>query len=368
MAKDLTLSKRPAKKDRERLVLFGLIERFLQEGKPIGSSTLQAAGFEDLSSATIRNYFASLEADGLLEQAHTSGGRAPTELAMRLYAEHVLATYPLESAEGFGKTLEASPQVVFTLHEIAEELSLAAGAPVFLSAPRFDRDFIQDVKFVELDHGRMLGIVITDFGVIRTEVLHSSTPVTLASCRRLEAYVRWRLRGGDEPQGLSLDEEGFVKRFYNELMARYLTGYASFQEEDIRRTGFSTLLAYPEYQDALALTSALSLLENAELARSFLAHARRSGELKVWIGQDTGVDCKGAMLCLPYHIHGAAVGAIGLLGPMRMDYRKQFARLRAAASRLSELLTASVYKHKIEVRQPSPFLAKICLENKRIEE
>jgi heat-inducible transcriptional repressor len=79
--------KKPTKDERERLILFGLVDLYLQSGKPIGSNTLRENGFEALSSATIRNYFAKLEEEGLVKQQHSSGGRIPTATAYKIYAE-----------------------------------------------------------------------------------------------------------------------------------------------------------------------------------------------------------------------------------------------------------------------------------------
>src|SRR5262245_56440636 len=77
--------KRSNKQDRERMVLLGVIDYYLNTCKPVGSNALKEAGFEDLSSATIRNYFAALEEDGYLIQQHISGGRIPTSKAFRIY-------------------------------------------------------------------------------------------------------------------------------------------------------------------------------------------------------------------------------------------------------------------------------------------
>ena len=66
----------------KRKVLIGLVEYFIKTGKPVGSNTLKETGFGDLSSATIRNYFAHLETEGYLTQQHSSGGRIPTNLAI----------------------------------------------------------------------------------------------------------------------------------------------------------------------------------------------------------------------------------------------------------------------------------------------
>src|SRR5580698_5023185 len=79
--------KKPAKDQRENLILFGLVDLYLQSGKPIGSNTLKENGFDALSSATIRNYFAKLEEEGFVKQQHSSGGRIPTAAAYKAYAQ-----------------------------------------------------------------------------------------------------------------------------------------------------------------------------------------------------------------------------------------------------------------------------------------
>ena len=86
----------PKKMDKKKIVLFGLIDLYIKAGKPIGSNTLRANGFECFSSATIRNYFSDLEKLGYLTQQHSSGGRIPTTLAYREYVNNFLNDEKLE--------------------------------------------------------------------------------------------------------------------------------------------------------------------------------------------------------------------------------------------------------------------------------
>lgn len=167
-----TLSKsRLSKKERELKVLFNLIELYISEGQPIGSKTLMEKRFKSLSSATIRNYFASLEAGGFLSQQHASGGRIPTEEAYRIYAEEFLKDGVLN--ENKDKKLKelayfADKNLALYLQRAAQLLSETTGYPVFLSAPRFDQDFITDIKLVLIDANRCLCVVLTELGLIRS--------------------------------------------------------------------------------------------------------------------------------------------------------------------------------------------------------
>ncbi|MDP1609016.1 MAG: heat-inducible transcriptional repressor HrcA [Chlamydiales bacterium] len=357
--KSLT-SKKPSKNDREQAVLLGLVELYLKLGKPIGSQTLQDHGFESLSSATIRNYFSKLEELGFLKQPHTSGGRIPTDRAFRLYADtfQEQGIVEQEQIDLFQKTLHKESQEVATLlHKAAETLSEITQCAVFASSPRFDQDFIQNVKLVSLNEEKMLAILITDFGLVRTETIYLDRPVSESFLPLCEKYFLWRMNKGDK---ILFEREADTKtaqRIYNEVIVRHVVGYVNFPEEDIFRTGLSKLLNYPEFNDPTALASSLSLLEDPIQMRAMLRSCSQKGKLTSWIGDEldphipSGAEC--AVLAVPYHIHTTISGSIALLGPMRMPYRNLFGLIQLCSEHISELLTKSVYTFKITYRQPT---------------
>lgn len=349
--------KRIGKQDRERKILLGLVEYYIQTGKPVGSNTLKEAGFGDLSSATIRNYFANLEEAGYLTQAHSSGGRIPTHLAYRIYAEHYFDQDPIEfKKEQFHSLSEFdSREIARFLQEAAESLSQASRCAVFLSAPRFDHDFVVDVKLVSLDALRCLCVLITDFGVVQTEILRLPEKLSSFAVKRIETYFHWRLTGIGQPENLEPEEEVIGQAFYNELMLRYIVGYSNFVDEDIYRTGFSQLLNYSDFQDTRLLASGLSLFENTHSMRLLLKECAALNRLKFWIGDDldhyiSNSNC--SILVIPYYINHKPVGALGVLGPTRLPYRALFGMLRLFSECVSETLTRNIYKFKISFRQP----------------
>ena len=143
-----TLSKKPAKDEREQIFLLGLIDLYIKSGRPVGSNTLRESGFDSLSSATIRNYFSRLENQGYLKQQHSSGGRIPTPLAYKLYASHNLnqGTLPEKELETLKTALnQETREVTSYLMSAAEIISEASGCAVFLSSPRFDHDFVLEI-------------------------------------------------------------------------------------------------------------------------------------------------------------------------------------------------------------------------------
>ena len=354
--------KKPSKDQREKLVLLGLVELYLKYGKPVGSNTLRENGFEALSSATIRNYFAKLEEAGFLKQQHSSGGRIPTNAAYKLYAETVKDTDDFDEKERLhllSSLQSETREVNLYLQKCAELLSEKTQMAVFLSSPRFDQDFILDVKMIGIDNTRCLCILITDFGVIKSEVLYTDKKLSNFTLKRIEQFFQSKISGREKPE-LSKEEEAIASKFYSEVMLRHIVSYNHFSSVDILKTGFSKLLSYSDLtEDASGLASGLSFFENNEALKMMLSESCKDTELKCWIGEDliplssSGHSSSCAVIIFPYKINQTVAGAIGLLGPSRIPYKELFNILKTASEAVGQSLTKSLYKFKISFRQPA---------------
>jgi heat-inducible transcriptional repressor len=360
---------------REKQVLLGLVEQYLISGKPIGSHTLKEAGFDHLSSATIRNYFAKLEEEGFLMQPHTSGGRLPTEKAFQFYAceskgQGIIDRDLLLRISELRRI--STKEIGAIIRKFVEQLSSFTGTAAFISAPRFDRDFVVDIKVVPLDHERCLFVVLTDFGMVQTEVLPIKDKLTTFSAKRIESYLRARLTGQEHDHTLEPDEERIAQEYYNEVMVRFLIGYSNFAEEDLLWNGLSEMLHYPEFRDPALLAESMALYENSTGMRHLVRDVCAHQSLKVWIGDElkpfAGNHPPATVAAIPYRIHQQTVGALGILGPMRIPYRKFYGILEAMSEALSDCLTQNLYKFKLTFRQPMPLQKRIeYKETKMIE-
>lgn len=370
--KSATFKSLPARKlpknDREQAVLLGFVELFLKSSKPIGSQTLQENGFESLSTATIRNYFGKMETQGYLKQQHTSGGRIPTQKAFRFYADHFKDQGMIDGGqeEAFVAALaKENREIATAIHKAAEALSEETKCAVFISMPRFDQDFIQDVRLLQLDPTKLLSVLITDFGLIRTETIYLDQKVEIPFLRSAEEYFLWRMNKGEKPLFQNESEAKIAQRIYNEVMVRHVVGYANFPEEDVLRTGLSKLLSYQEFNDAAALAKSLSLLEDKSQMRAILRETVQKNQMMTWIGDElcpfVPADSECTVISIPYRINQATAGAVAILGPMRLPYRNMFGLCQAFSELLSRKLTETMYKFKISFRQPQS--SEILLEN-----
>lgn len=351
---------KPLKAEREKQVLFGLIEMYIQTGKPVGSQSLQESSFESISPATIRNYFAKLEEDGLLIQAHASAGRIPTPLAFKLYIADVAQNYPLDPKEQAwikSSLIKETKEVITYLQEAADLLSELGVCATFLSSLRFDQDFIHDIKLVPLDASRLLSILITDFGLVHTEIMRVDTKLSQFSIKRVENFFKFKMTGLNRPE-LSEEEELFAKRLYNEVLMRHLVNHVHFTHADVYKTGFSKLLIHPDFAELSQLSSTMALFENEHSLQTILQDAQRTNQLIRYVGDDLNHFIKtkepiASILAVPYFIHQNTAGAFGVLIPMRSDYKRLIALLELFSECISQTLTKSVYTYKISYRKPS---------------
>ncbi|MDN3507411.1 MAG: heat-inducible transcriptional repressor HrcA [Simkaniaceae bacterium] len=344
------------KHDREIHILYGLVEHYIRTGAPVGSSALKDALFKDLSSATLRNYFAKLESSGFLRQEHSSGGRIPTDSAFKLFAMQSLDQGSIDKKEkAFLKSrlLGETREVASYLGYAADVISEATECAAFISSPRFDQDLVQKIKLLKIDHNRCLCVVITDFGIVHTETVYTPETLSQETLGKIELYFAARIENRAVPD-IDQATETFAKQLYSEIMLRHISGYANFHADDLHKTGFSRMLAYPELQDATTLASGLAIFENPNEMRRLTREARELGDLKFWIGTDLGTSTECAVIAIPYCIGGKPAGAVAILGPKRLPYAKLFAMLQEAAENISENLTQNLIKFQISFREPTP--------------
>lgn len=365
---EIDTEKKSSKKQREHLVLLAMVDYYIKVGKPVGSSTLKEQGFPDLSSATIRNYFATLEKKGFLHQHHTSGGRLPTDRAYRVFAEHVLEERKkgTEMPSLFAAQEEEAKEqhMALFLQKVGQNLSDLTGCATFLSAPRFDHDYIVDCNLVHVDEKRCVSLLITQFGLIYTEVVHLPIPLSKKTLEKVKEYFQARiLQKEPKKEHLTKEELSLANHLYQEVMARYFVSYTNFSQEDVYKTGFSQMLRYPEFQEAQALTGSLLLFENTQALRALVRQCLKAEGPKFWIGEDLGTFVDAAANCSiiasSYLIGQKPVGAIGIIAPMRIDYEKMFTLIEQASEEISSFLTNTLYKFKVTYRSPKGKLQQV---------
>jgi heat-inducible transcriptional repressor len=329
---------------RQRGLLALVVEEYVASGEPVGSKHLVERGGLDVSSSTVRHELAELESRGLLTHPHTSAGRVPTERGYKLYAAELLARedsrpglFPLDLSElrrEIDAVLEATTEM---LSRITRQLAL-------VSAPPLETTTVRHVEVLLLNPRTVMAVVITSTGGVAKRVVTFDRPVDPGLAKWAGEYLNERVAGVqlgtsrlrrqlEDPTQSSAEREFIeaLKPAFTDLLRAeqrlYIGGAAdvldSAREDDLGL--YRQVLVTLERRAAL-----LEILGQALDPRR--AFVRVGGELVHPALQDA------ALVGATYGLTNRALGAVGLLGPARMDYDKAIRSVRAAARELSRFV------------------------------
>ena len=318
---------------RSAAILREIVEQYVETGDPVGSRTLSRRLPLPLSPATIRNVMADLTDAGLLFSPHTSAGRLPTDKGLRLFVDGLLQFGSLsdEERDTIMRTLEARGRSLQdTLADASAMLSGLSSAAGLVLAPKSE-GLIKHIEFVALGSGRALVILVGTDGQVENRVIE--TPPGLPPSALVEAgnYLNARL------SGLSLVE---LRRHVTEEMAENRTeldqlsagvveiGLATWTGEgrggSLIVRGQSRLLAdVTQIEHISTIQMLFDRLETQETMLRLLDLADQSDGVRIFIGAESGLFGVSGISMVVAPARNEAnriVGAIGVIGPTRINY------------------------------------------------
>jgi heat-inducible transcriptional repressor len=331
--------------------LYAAVPEFIASGEPVASRTLtRKYGFE-LSAATIRNVLADLEEGGYLSQPHTSAGRVPTEAAYRLFVDALMEERQLTGEEraDINSWFQELPPGTDLLREAGRRLSLLSGAPALLVRAGSATRTLLKLRFIATRPGELLAVIVFSDGTVENRFLSLAHPVTEAELERihnmLEEMVSGRtLVGVREHFANSLHEQT------NELGALYQKGLSLVRATaegagrglTIEIEGQARLLERPEFGDVESARELMRVLEDRQRLVSLLDSALASDNVRVFLGEEAAqaVGAPVSVVAAPFRDDdGESAGALGIIGPTRMDFPFVVPRVSAAADAMSAALT-----------------------------
>jgi heat-inducible transcriptional repressor len=333
MAEELT--------ERQREILLGVVEEFVTTGQPVGSKRLVDATGLKVSPSTVRAELAELEARGLLTHPHTSAGRVPTEGGYRFYVNGLLQR--LERRPGpFPLDLPAvRGEVEATLQATTEVLSDVTRLLALVSAPPVEPATVRHVEVLLLQPQVVMVVVITSTGAVSKRVLRFENPVDSGLANWAGQYLN------EEVAGLRLGTHLLRRRFQRPDLSERERGFLemlrpAFTElvrEDQRLFvgGRASLLVGLPAEELGAYRRLLEVIEKRVALLGILSEALDRNRPFVRVGEELEDPAltRLALVGAPYGLTSQPLGAVSLLGPIRMDYEKAIRSVRAAASELS---------------------------------
>jgi len=330
---------------RKREILRRVIEEYVATGQPVGSKALVERSGLHVSSSTVRGELAELENLGLLTHPHTSAGRTPTESGYRLYAEELVETVE-GRPDGLGVDLRSMrDEIEQALRTTTDMLSQATRLLALVSAPSLETASIRHIEVLALQPTSVMVVAITSTGGVTKRLFRLDAPVDPGLVAWASEYLEDQLVGtriGSSAVRRRLDAPELAprERAFLELIGQTLLDIGSEEGPQVFVGGTAGMLGEAGVEEVEATMRLLELLERRAAVLELVSEALEPRRPVVHVGPEVGggqlhaVSLVGAT----YGIRSTPLGAVGLVGPLRMDYEKAIRIVRAAAFELSRFV------------------------------
>ena len=333
--------------ERKKQILRAVVEAHIATGEPVGSKYLTDNAGINFSSATVRSEMADLEEMGYLEQPHTSSGRVPTKLGYHFYIDSLMNGYKLSAMETMEliNTLKGKIGELDSLMTSVSKLvsSLTNYTAVALKAENRERT-VDRFSYMILDaHSFLIVMRMSDSGVvtkqIQTHVLVDDRLLKRLTQLLTKYLARTPAREISFSVVMTIEHEiGVGGAIVAPAVKAVYEAIGGSADADLRFEGVNRLLEYPEFSDIDKIRGMLEMMENKQEMIKILSEAD-SDKVNVYIGGDEqeGLVDNSALIFKKLTIGGKVVGAIGVLGPSRMDYSKVISTMEYLSRQISVL-------------------------------
>jgi heat-inducible transcriptional repressor len=337
--------------DRQELVLRKVVEEYLEAGAPVGSKSLAA----DVrwGPSTIRHELASLEELGLLAHPHTSAGRVPTEAGYRYFVDRLLPQKELEARPPQRLALSlVRRELDEAMRVTTEALSQVTNLLAIVTAPPIDTSTIRHIEVLVLQPQVLMVVVITSTGGVTKRLFTFPRPVDSGLADWAASYLNERL------VGLGLGARMLHSRLHDpslthteaaflDALAPVFTDLEESAQETLYVDGTARLLRPDRIADISELNSLMEMLERRVSLLGVLRSALGERDVLVRIGTENNAPALRslALVAAGYGLPQRRLGAVSVIGPLRMDYRQAISSVRDAAAQLSSFI-ADLYDER----------------------
>jgi heat-inducible transcriptional repressor len=331
-------------------VLLAVVESYIDRPSPVGSRYVSRKHGFSLSSATIRNIMADLEEMGYLLQPHTSAGRVPTDQGYRYFVDSLkIQDMDPGKAWQFLETrfVGVREDVEKLLAEATRELSSMSHCLAFAIPARPGGSTLNRIQFFSYMGTKIVCVLITNEGLVTTRILEHDADLSQTDLYRISDYLNAEFSGYtiDEIRAMLVKQLSKERTVQDLLINRALAicdDALSFPTEDIIFSGISELVGLPELSDKInELTRAI---EDKQRIVRLLEGLALSDGIRVVIGSENPERKMRnlSIITAQYHQGNRMSGALGMIGPMRMDYPRAI----SLVNQMARYVTGAIAKMK----------------------
>lgn len=334
--------------ERKKKILCAVVDDYIEKATPVSSKDIQEAYLPDCSSATIRNELSALESMGYLIQPHVSAGRIPSQKAFRFYVDELAASDPLTPSEVelieayFSQKNAALEDLVTTITRVISEVTNYTSVLVKSDMS----DSIVAIRLVDLSNGKMLAVIVTDSRVLKDGMVDITDDFTPQIIAEAERWLNKLFVGKHVSEFVNFNypyalvNEQFHQ--FNALFKKIIDVLKKVSLEngmDVTTSGENKIFQHSEYSDVQNAEKFLLQMERKQqIASLFADDGAADGEVTVKIGAEDNAPEGCSVVSTHVSLGDNVSGSIGVIGPVRMNYKKVLCVLDRISSLIIDLV------------------------------
>lgn len=331
---------------RQAIVLRKLVEGHVSRGLPVGSRWLADQSDVPWGPSTIRAELARLEELGLLQHPHTSAGRVPTDQGYRHYVDKLLQDGPAALDRPHLHIGVSRQEIDEALRVTTEQLSQVTNLLAIVSAPPLGTTTIRHIEVLRLQPQVAMVVVITSTGGVTKRVISYDEPLDPGLVKWAGSYLNETLGGlsvGARVIGarLGAPELSIAERSFLRTLSPAFTELEDTAEDTLYVGGAARLVSEDRFQELTQLGDLMQVLERRVALLSMLRGALEEPSVYLRIGEENEAPELRSLsvVAANYGIATRNLGAVSVVGPVRMDYPRAIASVRQAADELSHFVS-----------------------------
>lgn len=330
-------------------ILRAIVDEYVATQEPVGSKSIADRHGLGISPATIRNEMAVLEEEGLITHPHTSAGRIPTDRGYRVFVDKLATVKPLSGAERraietfLEGALDLDDVVMRTVRLLADVTKQVA----VVQYPSMVKSRVRHIELVALTPARLMMVLITDAGRIEQRVLELTQDVAEPFLHALRAQLNTAMMGhrlpevADRISGILESYDLRNRKDVAIVMSAVIEMAMERPEEKIVLAGTANLARFQE-DFSTTMHPVLEALEEQVVLLRLLGDANQT--VKVRIGDEQkDINLRStSLVAVGYGPDEIPLGALGIIGPTRMDYAGSMAAVSAVARYVGRFISEGV--------------------------
>lgn len=334
--------------DRKLEILFSIINSYILDGEPIGSKSLASEYNMNISPATIRNEMSALEKMGLLEKAHTSSGRLPSDKGYRMFVDYILE-YKLNAFNSnvsdemislLDKRYHNAKDIVETATKLLADMTKLTAVSVTLTN---EIKRINNIKLIRVSDFQVLLVCVFDNGLVINEKIYLNHEITSDELIFINNVIEETLVGSDIENiddNLKLLQLSLLRDYYDlvDIMEKRLESKSLDEvDREVQIEGLGNIFNFKEYDDLSKAREFIKLFDSKDRVNKIIGDLINN-DLNISIGYENQIDelKNNTVISSHFKVNNDIVGNIAVVGLTRLNYLEVISNIMMISNLLNK--------------------------------